>query len=420
MLDTSVKWFSSTNVNAPALVNSWGDIVSVLDACLINGFGDIVIISGTISVANNTVTLVTNSDHKLKQYQVVELSGFDQPFMNNQFKILKIESNTSFTVELPSDYVNEPLSGLMTAKLAPLDWEKPFSATHRGAYRSKDTRSNQRYLLVDNRSKANQGFGDYNTNWAKWANVGIVEDLVDLDTIVGMQAPYDAANPNKNWKQTSNTRFGWAKWYSSMGNYENNPGTNLNMSWVLVGDGSLFYFIPQINGVWARALYCFGDINNTFGNPFSTILAAHTGIGDTNLYVSYPGQYGGSSLNGTSYSEGIVTLRNHTGLGTHQVCYLSSVLLNNSTFNQHNSQNAIPFPNGYTSNVLFFPVYLTQADCHLVGVMPGLRLNTQRLNANDMTVVDLDSSEAVLLVNSAAPNTNTTVNTPFYIKNSWR
>jgi hypothetical protein len=40
-----------------------------------------------------------------------------------------------------------------------------------------------------------------------------VEDLSDIDTIVGAQAPYDPNNPTQNWKQVTASQWGWYKWY---------------------------------------------------------------------------------------------------------------------------------------------------------------------------------------------------------------
>ncbi|MDF2417337.1 hypothetical protein GWP85_07385 [Acinetobacter beijerinckii] len=39
-----------------------------------------------------------------------------------------------------------------------------------------------------------------------YANVGIVEDISDIDQMFSVQAPYDAVLPNKNWVVT-------AKWH---------------------------------------------------------------------------------------------------------------------------------------------------------------------------------------------------------------
>ena len=78
---------------------------------------------------------------------------------------------------------------------------------------SPDPQSPQNLLLIDNSLKT----PNYTTGWAKWANVGIVEDLSDIDTIVGAQAPYDPNNPTQNWKQVTASQWGWYKWFHARG-----------------------------------------------------------------------------------------------------------------------------------------------------------------------------------------------------------
>ena len=97
----------------------------------------------------------------------------------------------------------------------------------------------QNILLIDNSLKT----PNYTTGWAKWANVGIVEDLSDIDTIVGAQAPYDPNNPTQNWKQVTGSQWGWYKWYHARGGqYESAGDSGAGArNWVLVGDDRLFY-----------------------------------------------------------------------------------------------------------------------------------------------------------------------------------
>lgn len=419
MLDTTVKWFTSTNTQAPQINQEWGDITNILDACLVNGFGTLAVASATGDIVAREVVLTTSSNHKLRQYQVVRLSGFELNQMNTDFKIKRILSEVSFVIEMPDDLQELTFSGLLSVSLAPLGWEKPFSELNRGAYRSKDTLSNQRYLLVDNRPKENKGFGDYDNNaWAKWAAVGIVEDLEDLDTIVGMQCPYDTNSPRRNWEQTAPNRFGWAKWYSRMGNYEYGPGNNTGSSWVLVGDGSLFYFMPKINSNWTRPVYCFGDIVENGGNPYSTLLACHF-VNEANSYLNTPGNSGGASLTGLFY-EGSLCMRNFTGVGTHQGVVLTSVFINTNSFLQYNNQGAVISPNGYLSNFLVFPLYVLQTDRHYLGVLPGLKYCNQRTDSQDLSITELTPTEALLFVHTAAPDSNTNICIPFSVKSKWR
>src|SRR5690606_32500855 len=47
---------------------------------------------------------------------------------------------------------------------------------------------------------------------AKFAKVGIVSGMTDIDTINGTQMPFDSANLAANWGWDG-TYHGWAKWY---------------------------------------------------------------------------------------------------------------------------------------------------------------------------------------------------------------
>jgi hypothetical protein len=117
---------------------------------------------------------------------------------------------TTFTYAVTGTPVSPATTATsLSAKVAPLGWEKPFSATHKAAYRSKNPQSPQNLLLIDNSLKT----PNYTTSWAKWANVGIVEDLSDIDTIVGAQAPYRPEQPDAELEAGQASQWGWYKWF---------------------------------------------------------------------------------------------------------------------------------------------------------------------------------------------------------------
>jgi hypothetical protein len=183
----------------------------------------------------------------------------------------------------------------LDVKVAPLGWEKPFSGTNKAAYRSKNPQSPQNILLIDNSLKT----PNYTTTWAKWANVGIVEDLSDIDTIVGAQAPYDPNSPTQNWKQVTGSQWGWYKWYHARNaQYESNGDSGAGArNWVLVGDDRLFFlFCTNAAGYgwYGRNSYCFGDIISfKAGDNYGTVLGADDAYSGMSNYWSYPGQYNG-------------------------------------------------------------------------------------------------------------------------------
>lgn len=171
-------------------------------------------------------------------------------------------------------------TGTINASLPPLGWEKPFSSTSatggKGAYRSKNTLLSSRPFLrvIDELDPA------YTVTYAKYAKVGIVEDMSDIDVMLGVQAPFDPANPAKNWVGSGSGTSainGWAKWYyagSDERYYSDTAApTAGNRNWILVGNGDYFYiFVASIPSNTNLVCYGFGaykslvnaDTSNTF------------------------------------------------------------------------------------------------------------------------------------------------------------
>ena len=250
---SSVRFYVNTNNNAPQLKNEFGSMISVLDACLINGL-DLGSIS-SLTHSQGVITAIFTNPHNLLKGQVIKIEGANQTDYNIEHRVNNVLDATTITFNLtnPSATV---ATGNITAKLPPLDWEKPFSSVTplgggRAAYRSKDeTLSNRPYLRV-----VDEHISSYNINYAKYAKVGIVEEMTDIDTMQGVQAPYNASDTTRNWNPTGsgvNIKNGWAKWYyytlgeynydsTSLANYETE-----NRSWMVIGTESAFYIL---NGV---------------------------------------------------------------------------------------------------------------------------------------------------------------------------
>lgn len=387
MTDTTVKYFNSGMTGAPQISNNWGDLVTMLDACLVNGFALKAIDS--LTFANGIATATISSGHAYRPFQVVEIAGASQPEYNGQFRVLT-RTATTFTYAVtgtPASPATTTTS--LTAKVAPLGWEKPFAGTHKAAYRSKNPQSPQNLLLIDNSLKT----PGYDTSWAKWANVGIVEDMTDIDTIVGAQAPYDPNLPTKNWKQVQANQWGWHKWYHArQTGYESHvDGGGGNRNWVLVGDDRLFYlFITHQAGFnwYGRTSYCFGDIASFKpGDQYATVLAADDiYLGNSN-YASYPGQYGGYGLVMSLNFTGKVLLRSHTQMGNPVRFGLTSLRINGSN-QEVCGRGSMPFPNGPDFSLWLLPTYVRQEDGHMRGMMPGMYWMPQDRPFSDLTVVD--------------------------------
>lgn len=270
---TDIKFYVHTNNNMPQLQNTYGSMINVLDACLINGIqiGTV----NSLTASGTTATAVFSAAHKLMQYQVIKIAGASQTEFNGEHRILTVPNSTTITFELAAAPSVNLATGTISASLPPLGWERPFSSAHasvggKAAYRSKNLLLSSRPFLrvVDEPDAA------YSTTYAKFAKVGIVEDMTDIDVLLGVQAPYDAANPNLNWVGSgsgSGAINGWARWYYASATESTNASYNIdyqappngNNTFILVGDGDYFYIIPEIRAGYSNGLiYGFGSLDS--------------------------------------------------------------------------------------------------------------------------------------------------------------
>lgn len=288
---TNIKFYVHTNTNAPQLQNAFGCMIDVLDACLVNGFGTQAV--STLTASGTTVTATFSTAHNFMQYQVINISGANQSEFNGEHRILSVTTNT-ITFEIEANASVTTATGTITCNLPPLGWEKPFSSTHssgtggKAAYRSLNLLLPSRPFLrvVDELDPA------YTATYAKYAKVGIVEDMTDIDTMIGVQAPYDSANPAKNWVGAGSGTTainGWAKWHYaraypvvvSGSSSESNAPANGNRKWLLVGGEDYFYIVPSVvvdavsNNEYGL-LYGFGEFDSLIQNDVSNTLLSAT------------------------------------------------------------------------------------------------------------------------------------------------
>jgi hypothetical protein len=388
MADLTVKYFNSGMTGAPQISNNWGDLVTMLDACLVNGFALKAI--DTLTCVDGVATATISAGHAYRPEQVVEIAGADQPEYNGEVRVIAATA-TSFTYAVIGTPVSPATSATsISVKVAPLGWEKAFAGTNKAAYRSQNPASPQNLLLIDDSLKT----PGYTTTWAKWANVGIVEDLSDIDTIVGAQAPFDPNNPTQNWKQVQANQWGWYKWYHARTSGYDNSGDSGggNRNWVLIGDDRLFYlFVTNAAGYgwYGRNGYCFGDITSFKpADNYATVLAAEDiyWSNSSSGYSSYPGQYNGYGLTQSLEFTAKVLLRNHTQLGNPVRFGLTSLNTNNGQ--QVCGRGPMPFPNGPDYSLWLLPTYVRQEDGHMRGLMPGMLWMPQDRPYSDQTIVD--------------------------------
>lgn len=420
-----VKWFHSGMQGAPVMSNQWGDMISVLDACLVTGFNLKAVDS--ITSTGGIATVSIPAGHLFKPDQIILITGCEQAQYNGEQKVISVTSNTLTYAVSGNPQSPATTQGTIQCKVAPLGWEKPFSGLNKAAYRSLDPASPRHFLRVDDSLKQANGFNAYDTNWAKWANVGICENMTDIDTIVGAQAPFDPLWPEQNWKQRANNQWGWHKWFHGRtgGHLTSGDSGAGPRQWVIVGDGRLFYFFttyaPYYN--WYSMIgYCFGDpISFKPGDAYGTILSAEDAFG--NPYWSYPGQGCGCGLARSLDWAGRVLLKNYTQVGNPVRWGLCSLNTNNSSQYSGGDNGAIPFPNGPDFALWMMPTYMKQEDGHIRGMLPGHRWVLQSRPYSNLTIIENvvnEPGKKFLMVRCQQDITNEYSTVGFDITGPWR
>lgn len=265
MANTDIKWYSSKDLNAPSLPADWNVLTNVLDACLINGYSSQSF--SRVNISDGVAVATFNTNHSFKQFQVIEITGSENTTLNKEFKILGVSATTvEFLIDLP----DAVYTGVMSARLAPLGWSKPFSDAGRGIYRAKNIEKNPFFLRVDGTKDPS-----YTTAYTKFAKVGILESCLGIDDVAGIQAPFNESSPLRNWK-SSGDYHGYAKWkYATIGSevLYGTEGEQVSAgvrSWILIGDDTSFYLVinSSLNSL-DESVYGFGSVQtNSTPRPF--------------------------------------------------------------------------------------------------------------------------------------------------------
>lgn len=245
-----VKHFKETMQGIPQLSNNWGSMITVLDAVLVNGFNFRTILN--LSKPYNdaiTATIQLASGHGFIDRQVIRISGSTNGW-DGDFKVLSANAN-DIVIECLSTHPNT-ISGSSTCFTAPLDFEIIYSTATgssepKRAYRSKNLESLRLILLVHDFCAS----GAAQTG-AKFAKVGVVSSMSDINTITGTQMPFSELYSNWTW---DGTRHGWSKWYYAFKEesypylhyttLDSTTPSNGNRTFRIVGDDSSFALVVR-------------------------------------------------------------------------------------------------------------------------------------------------------------------------------
>lgn len=293
MSDNRFTWMHSGQLGAPQMngaSGSNGQMLQVLDGALIDGFNP-----QTVTIATKTATTVTLTfgvSHGYELSQLILVSGATDAALNGQHRVT---AKTATTVTIDAVGVSA-LTGTIVTKVAHLGWESIFGSTDplKRAYRSNDTQSSKTVLYLDMTLPAGHGYNA--TNPAKRAMVSLCEDMTTLGVQINSYT-----NTENNYATNINGKLFW---YQVRGRSKTDSVTDASSrSWVLVGNGSIFYLFNEwrtfgSSAFLVRDFFAFGDLVSFDGvvstNNCVWIGAINDNDASTTLYTSVGSKIGGN------------------------------------------------------------------------------------------------------------------------------
>jgi len=413
---TDIKFFLHTNNNAPQLQNAYGSMINVLDACLVNGI-QIGVIS-SLTASGKTITATFSSAHNLMQYQVIKISGATQAEFNGEHRVLTVPNAQTVTFELEVNPSTTTATGTINASLPPLGWEKPFFSSNqngggRAAYRSKNLLLASRPFLrvVDELDPV------YTATYAKFAKVGIVEDMTDIDTMLGVQAPFDAAKPDKNWVGTGSGATavnGWARWYYAHNASFSSSNTQSDTSsvseglrkWIIVGNKDYFYILPTNTPSDSYfSPYGFGAFKSLISNDGSNTFLSSFYNGPISTYKA-----GYIPLNSGDANQKLLLQRGYNQSAVHAEGVARSLrpIANSAAEIRTGAENYVGSP-ALTGIAPFAPVFINEVV--LRGEMPGIFWLFQKIPYSNFQLIHQNSSVFIAVNCATATDGSAILNT---------
>lgn len=312
-----------------------GAMLGVLDACLTTGFGLQSV--STLTVAGTVATAALPAVHGLRVGAYVRIAGATPSGLNGDWPVTSVTSQgfTFTTAEAAG-----AATGSITAKHAPLGWDKEFSGTNLAAYRSADVTGTRLRLYVDDSATMS-------------ARVVGYDSMSDISTGV---------NPFPTTLQQSGGLY-WIK---------SSVADSSSRNWVLIGDSRSFYLyvaphlLYQDHG-WG---HLFGDYNSVrAGDPYACLVTGHLAndVSSPSMADIATGQ------NYLQQTAGFLA-RPYSGMGGSVGFFSKSAFaVNHNTKSgcSNYSDLSLVYPNGPDNGLITAPKYIF-SNAALRGGYPGL------------------------------------------------
>lgn len=310
----NVRVYKNTDIGAPTLSGTVGQLLVVLDAVLVNGYN-----SKTVTITRSGSTATANcTSHGYLTGDAVLHSGASQSEYNVEAYVTVVDAdNYTFTV---SGTPASPATGTITAIKAPAGWTKQYSGTNLAVYKQgNSTYSPQHALRIDDTTAASaktyaaESFSDVNTGTALFPTAA----QLATGTFIAKSITADSVVRN----------------------------------WVIVADDKTFYFFPDINTTGNTQPFAFGSfVSYKSGDAYNNMICGCSTASLSSLAISSNAISSAvtNSYIPRSYTQSGTSIQ----LGKHS----DSTKASGTSF----GISGLPYPNQPDSSLYVAPVWVTE------------------------------------------------------------
>lgn len=219
------RFIHSGMTGAPAMSTAVSAGLGVLNAALVDGFN--VTAPNSVSASGGVVTFTYLVAHGYESRCWLRISGAGAAALNADLPCT-VTGPLAFTVPVPG-IPDGPVSGTIAVRVAPLGWERPFTATDIAVYRSPNVAGTRMFLQARDNNQGAQ----------------ISTRLRGFESMSSATVGVDPFPTIAQMSDTSGSPLGFTKTAIGEG-----------AAWAVVGDDRTFYLCH------AQDVTTFGDINS--------------------------------------------------------------------------------------------------------------------------------------------------------------
>lgn len=386
--DTNVRYLDNTMLNAPALTNTYGDLVKLLKTVLVDGFNEQPVTS--TQIVEDVIILTLNTGHGFLFNQVVELSGALED-VNGFYRVLYSDSSI-VKIKLNNLNINS-LTGTISLKVASLGYQLVYdtiATTGTACFKNTSTISPAVIKVID--AIPPNGYG---TTWTKFARVVAGQEVDSNGEFINNEkTPYHSSYPYG--EKTGNGVSGAAgihsmcSWYyaqrasSGTGTFNDNSASNsfgtFPTNWKIIGDSNTFYlFIQPMGRDYSKYNICsFGLYQSQYKDEnFNIYLVGSDGwvsSDSSNPYQTITARRNSFTMIGTGGSFGLFLFKNIYGQTQHWLRFIPCALKVSDTDDYYPFKTSINNISPLSGDMISSNIYIKDINNDFRGKLRGIEL----------------------------------------------